>query len=430
MRKWLWLLSMALICAIAIPYPAFAVKIVVDAGHGGTDSGAIGVNGLQEKEVNLDIAERVRTELLRRGYEVAMTRDTDQYVSLADRVAFANGQAADLFVSIHANSYSRATAQGTMVLYYDDAYPQASYPASDTMKALSPVSRSFAQQMLDSFLARSGTANDGIVPSAVYVVRMGQMPSILVETAFLSNAAEAGLLADPNMRSTMALGIADGIEAFRPPIFPDLGQHWAREAVMRLYAKGLVQGEYNLFHPSRALTRAELVTLLERVFPQAAPQPCAPGGAPANVGTTVYGAVYGDGGGSGCAAATVSTFADLKPSHWAYEAMRQAVAAGLLEGYPDGTIRLDRPVTREETAVLLDRMMQRAASGGAGSFSDAAASGSLPFRDVAAGSWSAAAIGRLAAAGIVTGAADGLFVPQRLITRAEISVMLDRYLSR
>ncbi|WP_135554147.1 N-acetylmuramoyl-L-alanine amidase [Paenibacillus cymbidii] len=427
MKKWLQLTAVALLCAFVFPYPASAVKIVVDAGHGGYDPGAIGVGGLQEKTVNLDISLKLRDELQRRGYMVAMTREDDRFIALPDRVSFTNGQNADLFVSVHANSYPNASMTGSMVLYYDDDYPQADYPASEAMRALSAVNRAFATQMLQSFLAGTGLGNKGIVPSAVHVVRMGTIPSVLVETAFLSNPAEAALLAIPEKRTSMALAIADGIEAFRPPIFPDLGQHWAQQAVMRLYALGYVQGANNLFYPNQPLTRAELVTMLGRVFAgtpgavDTAIVPCATAQTPA-AGSGVTAAVYGTGGKEPIC--NVPVFRDLAATHWAYDAMRQAAASGWLQGYPDGTIRPNAPVTREESAVLLDRLLQLAIPA-----SGSAATGKLPFTDVAPTAWSASAIARLAAAGIVQGASNDKFAPQRQVTRAEMSVMLDRYVN-
>ncbi len=99
-----------------------------------------------------------------------------------------------------------------MVLYYDDAYPQASYPASAEMRALTSESRELARKVLDSFVATVGGEDRGLVPSAVYVVRSGNIPSVLVETAFLSNSADAALLANDSARLTMAEGIAKGIE--------------------------------------------------------------------------------------------------------------------------------------------------------------------------------------------------------------------------
>ena len=124
------LILFTLLLTIAFPYHAFAYKVVLDAGHGGSDPGATGVGGLRETDVNLDITLKVRQALLDRGYEVVLTRTNDTYLSLAQRVEFTNEQQADLFVSIHANAHASSNTNGTMVLYYDNAYPQEDYPAS------------------------------------------------------------------------------------------------------------------------------------------------------------------------------------------------------------------------------------------------------------------------------------------------------------
>ncbi|MCZ8513343.1 N-acetylmuramoyl-L-alanine amidase [Paenibacillus filicis] len=396
-----------------LPLPAEAAKIVVDPGHGGMDSGAVGINGLMEKTVNLDIAQKLRDALVQRGYEVVMTRQSDVYWSLKERVDYTDVQDADLFVSVHANSYSNPNTRGSMVLYYDDASPQESYPASERMKALTPQSRELAQKVLDAFVRKTGLPNQGLTQSAVYVVRMGSIPSILVETAFLSNKTDAALLANSDERTLMAGAIAEGIEAYLPPdeLFPDLRGHWAREAVLRLQAQHVVEGTGSHFEPNRMLTRAEWVTLLGRVFdlPAGAAGSC---GAPGTVG----GAVYGGGCGSG-AAGGLSAFRDVNAGHWAFAALEKAVKAGVLEGYPDGTLRPDRPVTRAEAAALLQRLAE----------APQAPAGRQPFQDVPAGYWAAQAIAGLQAAGWVDGVTAEQFRPERSITRAEAAALIDRY---
>lgn len=99
------LILLTLLLTFVFPYQAFAYKVVLDAGHGGSDPGAIGINGLREKDVNWDITQKVRDELIAKGYEVVLTRTDDSYWSLAERVEFTNAQKADLFVSIHANAH-------------------------------------------------------------------------------------------------------------------------------------------------------------------------------------------------------------------------------------------------------------------------------------------------------------------------------------
>jgi len=417
MRRPLTIMNILLAATIACPATSEAAKIVVDAGHGGSDPGAVGVNGLYEKTVNLDIAEKLKDLLAARGYEVAMTRSDDTFISLKDRVEITNAQDADLFVSIHANSYSNPGTRGAMVLYYDSAYPQEDYPASTEMSALTPQSRAFAQQMLDTFVSTMGVENRGLVPSAVYVVRMGKTPSILIETAFLTNGQDASMLADSGVRTRMAQAIESGIEAYLPPddasaVFTDTRTHWAKDAILRLRTQGIVDGVGRQFQPDRELTRAEWVTLLDRVFDLSKVQPSSAGACSA-----VAGAVYG----SGCQGAAPASFKDAPAGHWASAALNKAVRAGVLDGYEDGTLRPDRPVTRAEVAAMFQRLALPQAT------ASAASSQPQPFKDVPASSWSAASIYSLKQAGWIDGVTADRYMPDRRMTRAESAALLDRY---
>ncbi|WP_248927410.1 N-acetylmuramoyl-L-alanine amidase [Paenibacillus hamazuiensis] len=422
MKKQTVLLISVLLILLAFPFQALAVSIVVDAGHGGSDPGAIGVNGLEEKAVNLDIARRLKDELTARGYDVSMTRDSDVFVSLGGRVEFTNDKQPDLFVSIHANSYSNPATRGAMVLYYDNAYPNPQYPASEEMKELTPQSKELAQDVLSSIVRSMGVTDKGLLPSSVYVVRMGQVPSILVETAFLSNRQDADMLADDGVRQQFADAIADGIEAYKPPVsdkapnvLPDTIGHWVRDAVLRLNEKGIVEGVGNRFEPNRAMTRAEWVALMTRTLGTPAGQAagCSSAGS-----ASVTGAVYS------CSAADKpsAAYKDLPATHWAYGIMTKAAAAGLINGYEDGTLRPDQPITRAEVAALFQRQL--------GSSFGPAWNGAASFKDVPADYWAAKSIYGLRAAGIIDGMSDTAFMPQRSMTRAEAAAMLDKYLNK
>ncbi|MFD0694116.1 N-acetylmuramoyl-L-alanine amidase [Paenibacillus sp. GCM10027628] len=414
------LLILSFLLTFAFPYQAFAYKVVIDPGHGGMDSGAVGINGLYEKDVNLDIALKLRDELVRRGYDVFMTRTDDRFWSLAERVEMTNSQKADLFVSIHANSHSSSAANGSMVLYYDDAYPQEDYPASDTMKLLTPYSKDLAQHVLDSLVSAAGTTNQGLVPSAVYVARMGTIPSILVETAFLSNPGDAAQLATDAVRTNMAIGIERGIEAYKPPVFTDTLGHWSRDAVLRLKSKGLIEGIGNRYEPQRALTRAEFLTLMDRTFTFSTLKEQCGTGNTGSVTTAVYGCS------SDTASSANKTYKDLPATHWASDVFTKANALNLLQGYQDGTIRPDKPITRGEVAVLFDRLLQLKQS----AVSQKPAVNNPTFSDVPASLWSAKAIYALKNQSIINGITDTEFKPEQSITRAEIAAMLDRYLSK
>ena len=153
-------------------------KIFIDPGHGGTDPGASG-NGLYEKEVVLSIAKKVRNILISKGFEVELSRSTDQYVSLSDRAAQANAWDADLFVSIHCNSATSSSANGT------ECY---TYPTANTS------TKSLSKNMASALASKLGLTNRGHKEANFAVLRLSNMPAILIETAFINNANDASKL--------------------------------------------------------------------------------------------------------------------------------------------------------------------------------------------------------------------------------------------
>ena len=178
--------------------------IVIDPGHGGSDFGAMH-NGLTEKVLSLDISKRLRDLLVSRGWVVKMTRDSDADVyapndsardELQARDDVANNAGARLFISVHINSFTSSGLNGTTTYYYKGD------------------SGGFAQAVHARLAATLPTQDDGIRKENFYVIHHATMPAILVETAFLSNQSDAGLLRDPAFRQKVALGIADGVGDF------------------------------------------------------------------------------------------------------------------------------------------------------------------------------------------------------------------------
>ncbi|MGR4064863.1 MAG: N-acetylmuramoyl-L-alanine amidase [Vulcanimicrobiaceae bacterium] len=178
--------------------------IVIDPGHGGSDTGAAH-GGLTEASLTLDMAGRLRTILQQRGWQVRMTRTTDVDVyapndsahdELQARVNVGNSAGARMFVSIHVNSFINSGPSGTTTYY--------SKPGDV------PLAR-FVQSSLSSSL---GTKDDGIVKSHLYVTLHSYMPAVLVETAFLSNPDDYALLDSPSWRQKVAQAIADGIDRY------------------------------------------------------------------------------------------------------------------------------------------------------------------------------------------------------------------------
>jgi N-acetylmuramoyl-L-alanine amidase len=167
------------------------MTIVVDPGHGGHDSGAPGQKSL-EKTHALDIAKRLKGYLQSMGATVLMTRDDDTFIPLEGRVAFANSHKADIFISVHLNSFG-ATSTGTETYYYTSQ------------------SKALATEVQKSLAAASGLLNRGVKSARFYVIRHTTMPSVLTESCFISNPQEEALVMQPDFRDRLARGMAQGI---------------------------------------------------------------------------------------------------------------------------------------------------------------------------------------------------------------------------
>ncbi len=215
-------------------------RIVVDPGHGGHDPGAVGAQGIQEKDVVLAIGLMLR-DLLKEelGLDVVMTRSTDIFIPLEERTAIANKVGADLFVSVHANAAPNRSAAGIETYYLNLAKTDkvAQLAAKENGTSLEKVS--VLQAILFDLMAnyklndsahladevqkflhkkiRTGYGdikNLGVKQGPFYVLVGASMPSILVETAFLSNATEEARLKDPAYQSMVAEGILDGVRNY------------------------------------------------------------------------------------------------------------------------------------------------------------------------------------------------------------------------
>ncbi len=169
--------------------------VVVDAGHGGKDPGAAGVGPYPEKVVNLAVSMRLVGLLRGRGFEVITTRNDDRFISLDGRAGLADRSRADLFVSIHADSASRTGASGATIYISRNASTQ---------------SRRAADRIVDA-LKNAGINCRGVKGAGFRVLVGHSRPAVLVECGFLTNPAEARLLATPAYQARLAEAIAEGI---------------------------------------------------------------------------------------------------------------------------------------------------------------------------------------------------------------------------
>ncbi len=176
--------------------------IILDAGHGGTDPGAIGYNSkneivARESKINMAITNLVKEKLLNYGYNVILTRDTDTYISLAERVETEKSHNADMFVSIHCNSIDNKATNGTQVYYHP----------SSTKGAL--LAKNIYDALVDlTTLAPKETQNG----AHLYVIRETVSPAVIVETAFISNENDRNYLLSTDGQNKIAEAISKGIK--------------------------------------------------------------------------------------------------------------------------------------------------------------------------------------------------------------------------
>jgi N-acetylmuramoyl-L-alanine amidase len=219
--------------------------VVLDAGHGGHDSGAVGPTGVQEKEVVLDVTRRVArmVEDGGLGIKVVLSRSTDVFVPLRDRTNFANKQRADLFVSIHANAHPRAVSEGVETYFLSSEASDtearqiaaienravqletaASRQKNDAVKNIlwdlaqsefQQESSFLAETVLDSMTKSLRLVNRGVKQAGFYVLGGAAMPAILIEIGFLTNPREERKLSTPEYREAAAKAIYAGLSEYK-----------------------------------------------------------------------------------------------------------------------------------------------------------------------------------------------------------------------
>ena len=215
-------------------------RVVLDPGHGGKDPGAIGINGLREKDIVLTVAKKVARKIATKmGIEVVLTRKTDIFIPLEERTAIANTKSGDLFISIHVNAAPSSQVEGIETYYLDLATNEEDRGLAALENASSSRQISDLQNILSSLMQNSkkdesarlaglmqknlvsglcatypGITNHG-VKTAPFIVLIGaQMPSILTEIAFISNQLESKRLQDDLYLEALADHITDGVISY------------------------------------------------------------------------------------------------------------------------------------------------------------------------------------------------------------------------
>ena len=170
-------------------------KVVIDAGHGGSDYGAIR-NGINEKDITLDVSKRVEALLKKEGYAVKMTRTNDTYVSLQGRVDISEAFEPDIFVSIHVNSSVKPEITGIETHYYHQE------------------SMNLAQTVHSALASKINSKNRGLFKSKFYVINHTTAPAILIEIGFISNDNERSQLVSEKRKNDTAQAIVEGVKNY------------------------------------------------------------------------------------------------------------------------------------------------------------------------------------------------------------------------
>lgn len=214
--------------------------VVIDPGHGGKDPGAHGQRGTEEKDITLKVALKVRDLLAKEpGLRVLMTRERDVFVELEDRAKFANGNEADLFVSIHVNSHPQRSVRGIEIYHFGEAKDQRAlevaarengtplgstgagweYLVADLLttrkiEASLELAWTAKEAMVSHLNGHYSLVDHGVKTAPFYVLRYTSMPSILAEIAYISNSAEEELLRNQTFTTRVAESLHEGVRVY------------------------------------------------------------------------------------------------------------------------------------------------------------------------------------------------------------------------
>ncbi len=228
----LLILILCLLEAAADPFSTHVSAVILDAGHGGKDPGA-SANGLEEKELTLEIVMKLKDELEKRGYDVTLTRSDDSYLELGERSDIANSADFDIsgfpvFISIHINSAASASASGFEVYVKRSDHDVAMLSASSGDKLMfkySDYDNDSLNDLLNSANLRLASlicsrfkeefpslSMRGVKSEDFYVLNTAWMPAVLVEVLFISNKDDARMMSDDDFQRSLSSVIADAVD--------------------------------------------------------------------------------------------------------------------------------------------------------------------------------------------------------------------------
>lgn len=220
------------------------LKIIIDPGHGGKSFGAISPSGVLEKDIVLSLGKQLALKLSEEGFQVIMTRDSDVFIPLTERTALAKKAKADLFVSIHANANDDKSMHGVETYFLNLTADASSLPCPsdrvaerenaenpgypsdikfiiDELRLNSRINESsrFAASIQKSIIstleeAKCGCKDNGVKQAFFHVLEGAEMPSVLIETGFITNPAECKLLEEKDYQANIVKGILAGIKDY------------------------------------------------------------------------------------------------------------------------------------------------------------------------------------------------------------------------
>jgi N-acetylmuramoyl-L-alanine amidase CwlD len=355
-------------------------KVFIDPGHGGSDPGALGFGNI-EKNLNLQVATKVKSKLESKGIEVRMSRTSDIYLALSERAKLANDYGADTFISIHQNSVDNApTVNGIETFYHTNKTTHKPY----------------AESIQNNLIKETGATNRGVKTADFAVLRETNMPSSLAECGFISNQQESAKLSDSYYQDKLATAIANGIETYLKSNI-DLGSDNSSESVINtgtvnsssLNVRSGPGTSYSIIGTLASGSKVEIIASQDGWY------------------KIKYNTGYGYVSSSYI---TIDNspieFNDIN-NHWAKTTIEDFASKGYIGGYEDGTFRPDNPITRAEFVKIVNKVF---------GFTQI---GSESFTDVNISDWFYNDICVGINAGYTNGYEDNTFRPNRNITREE-----------
>ena len=366
-------------------------KVFIDAGHGGTDPGALGY-GYRESDLNLQVAKKVESKLKSKGIDVKMSRSSDIFYSLSERAEMANDYGADAFVSIHQNSAEAKSANG-IETYYNRKKEEDR-----------PLSNDIQKQVI----SQTGANNRGVKNAEFTVLVKSKMISALVECGFITNELEVKKLSDSSYQDKLATGIANGIEEYlKSNVIIEESQITATGKVVNADSLNVRKGPSILFDIIGKLSGGDKVKVI---------------GESNGWYKIEYNGKYGYVSGSYIELDSTEpdqdnkiNFTDVSQDYWAYSQIQDFVKKGYIEGYGDNTFRPKEPIKRNEFVKIFNKVFGLTNKSG------------IVFDDTK-DNWAKDEIDIAVTNGVAQGIGANKFEPEEYITREAAVKMLANYM--